>query len=245
MLAVLVCGSANATVISTYTDRSAWETALAGLSFHEETFDGAASSFIANSSANPAGAVTVDLLGGVIDPGPSGLTGSGYFQSEVDDSLIDSTHDGLSLSFNHASATGFGLLGLQNDSATNPAGLNLVEISLLVGGDYFLVTDLLGLTDSSTATGELGSQLSGAAVPFIGFILDHAVTEFGVVHSNRVRAGIVSTTSEEFYLDGLVFASSRTGLARQFSVPEPGSLLLMLVGFVGLFMNKALRLTNR
>jgi len=239
MLVMLACSTANASVISIYTDRSAWELALAGASFNEESFDGEASSFAANSSANSAGLVSVDMLGGVGDPGPTGLTGGGYFQGEV-----DSSRDGLNIRFHHAAATGLGLLGLQNDSASNAGSLDLQELAIFIAGEYFLVSDLLGLTDSSTATGTIGSVENTTAIPFIGFVLDMPIISFIFAHGDQAYAGGVRGASEEFYLDGVVVASQRAGLARQFSLPEPGSLILLLSGFAVLFVNKHKGISN-
>lgn len=224
-------GVANATVISTYTEQSAWQAALVGSVFSEEGFDGAASNFDAGSSGNAAGAVSVDLIGGVGDPGPTGLTGTGFLQGEVDSSAVGSG-DGVSLTINHNPAIGFGLLGLQNDSASNPAGLNLAEIGLLVEGSAFLVSDLLGLTDSATATSGLDNTPSDAAIPFIGFILDNPLGGFSIIHGDQVYAAGVAGGSEEFYLDGLIFASAAS--THQLPAPAPAILLLAGVAGVGL-----------
>ena len=67
------------------------------------------------------------------------------------------------------------------------------------------------------------------------------MTSFSFLHASRVYAGGVSGTSEEFYLDGVVFASEQTSLSRQVSLPEPGSLILMLSGFAAWFVNKRMR----
>lgn len=224
MLFTSFYGSANATVISTYTDQTAWETALSSSLIFEETFSGGASNFTANSINNSVGIISVDLLGGTGDAGPTGLTDDGYFQSEVDS---DGT-DALGITFNHLAGIGLGLLGLQNDSGTTPGGLNLVEIGLLIDGSSFLVTDLLGLTDSATATGNIRNQVSSAAIPFLGFVLDAPVDSFSIVHADLIYAGGVSGNSEEFYLAGLLMA--------QASVPEPAMLILLLSGLTGLVM---------
>ncbi|ALP52471.1 hypothetical protein Tel_04530 [Candidatus Tenderia electrophaga] len=225
---------AEATVISTYTDHAAWRTALGGAAISAEGFDGSASSFDAGSSGNAAGSVNVDVIGGVGDPGPTGLTGGGFLQGEVDSSPIG-TDDGIGLTIHHVPATGVGLLGLQNDSATSPAGLNLVEIGLQIGAEAFLVSDLLGLTDSASSGGSLGNTPSAAAVPFLGFILDIPLDSFSIVHGDRVYAGGVSGTSEEFYLDGLTFATA----VNTSQVPAPAPGLLLLAGIA------ALRLARR
>lgn len=230
-LATAFMGAAKATVISTYTDRTTWESALSGSIFTEETFDGAASSFAAFSTGNVAGSVTVDLVGGVGDPGPTGLTGSGFFESEVDSSGVGDG-DGLSVRLNHSLFTGFGLLGLQDDTVGSTVGLNTVEIGLLVDGSYFLVSDILGLTDSSTATGSISSVTRTEPIPFVGFIMDGPINSFMFVHGDEAYANGVSGTSEEFYLDGLVFTSSNKNQLRlqNNNVPEPGTVTLMLAG---------------
>ncbi len=228
-LSLFCMAVANASVISTYTDQSAWQTALAGSIFSEESFNGAATNFNAASSGNAAGSVSVDLIGGVGDPGPAGLTGTGFLQGEVDSSAVGSG-DGVSLTINHGAAIGFGLLGLQNDSASNAAGLNLAEIGLLVDGSAFLVSDLLGLTDSATATGGLDNTPSDAAIPFIGFILDNPLGSFSIVHGDQVYAPGVAGGSEEFYLDGMIFASA----ASTHQLPAPAPAILLLAGVAGL-----------
>jgi hypothetical protein len=225
---------ARATVISTYTDQAAWQAALSGTIITTEQFNGVASSFAANSSGNAAGSVSVDLVGGVGDPGPTGLTGSGFLQGEVDSSPIGSD-DGLSLNIDHTPAVGIGLLGLQNDSASNPAGLNLVEIGLLIDGSGFLVSDLLGLTDSAATKGALDNAKSDGAIPFLGFILDHAVSSFSIVHGDQLYGPGVAGTSEEFYLDGLMFASQPAlRLLKQSELPLPSTVALLLIGMVSL-----------
>ena len=243
-VAATTMGTASATVISTYTDRATWEAALTGAVFSEETFDGPASSFSAFSTGNSVGSVTVDLIGGVGDPGPTGLTGTGFFEGEVDSSpIIDS--GGLNLRMNHSLFSGFGLLGLQNDSSISAGSLDLQEIGLLVDGSYFLVSDILGLTDSSTATGSISAVENSAPIPFIGFVMDAPISSFLFVHGDQAYAGGVSGATEEFYLDGLVFASSGTqfisniqSLNNNNNVPEPGTWALVVAGLAGLGVGK-------
>lgn len=229
MLSVLACGSANAAVISTYTDRTAWEAALAGAVFSQEGFGGDAVSFDANSSGNLIGDISVELIGGVGDPGPTGLTGSGFFQAEVDSRAVDSDQ-GLSVALHYQPFMGFGLLGLQNDNISNPASLDLQELALSVAGDYFLITDLLGLTDSANMTGSIPVIENDTAIPFIGFVLDVPISSFTFVHADLAYADGVSGATEEFYLDGLVFASAGTGQRMMRQLPEPSVLVLMLSG---------------
>ena len=236
MLLVLACSTANASVISTYTDRSAWEAALVGSVFDEEGFAGDARAFASNSELNVVGDLSIDMVGTVDASDRLGLTGTGFFEGGV-----DSSRDGLNIRFHHAAATGLGLLGLQNDNASNPGSLDLQEVAVFIAGEYFLVSDLLGLTNSSTATGNIGSIENTAVIPFIGFVLDTPVSSFMFVHGDSAYGGGVSGASEEFYLDGVVLSSQRAGLTRQYSVPEPGGLILMLSGFAGWLMNKRMR----
>ncbi len=230
-LATAFMGAAKATVISTYTDRGDWESALSGSTVTVETFDGAASSFSSFSTGNDAGSVSVELIGGVGDTGPTGLTGSGFFESEVDSSLVGD-EDGLNVRLGHSPFTGFGLLNLQDDTIGSTTGLNLVEIGLLVDGSYFLVSDILGLTNSSTASGTLSAIYTTSPIPFIGFTTKDAISSFMIVHGDQAYAGGVSGASEEFYLDGLLFASSNNDQSRltNNNVPEPGTVALMFVG---------------
>ena len=211
---------ANAAVM-TFTNQVDWEAALAGANILTENFDGAASSFAANSSGNPAGLVTVDMIGGVGDTGPTGLTGTGFFEGEVDSSSF-TTGDGLSLNFNRSNILGFALLGLQNDSETTPGGLDLEEIAVEVAGEMFLVSDILGLTDPGDP-GTVPTTENTDPIPFIGFVVDIPIDSFLLKHGDLVRE--VSGGNEEFFLDGLLLA--------QADVPEPGMLGLLGLGLAG------------
>ncbi|MBV6625353.1 MAG: PEP-CTERM sorting domain-containing protein [Rivularia sp. (in: Bacteria)] len=212
-------GQANANV-SVFTDRTAWENALSGASFETETFDGAQSSFEANSTGNVIGnSLNVDLIGGVGDTGPTGLAGNGFFEGEID----SSGDDALTLQFNTSSAiTGFGILGLQDDSVSSPGGLDLEEIGVEVNGEKFLISDILGLTDSSD--GQSVSTVENVdPISFIGFISDSEINSFNLLHGDLVAPGEVSGGNENFYIDGIVTAST-TPVA----VPEPASMLGLL-----------------
>jgi len=218
-IAVIFSINASAAVI-TYTDQSAWEAAISG-SILIEDFNGSASSFSANSNGNSIGTVTtVDLIGGDGDAGPTGLTGGGFFQGEVDSSSF-TTGDGLDLDFNISSAMGFALIGLQNDSTTYSDGLDLEEIGIIVNGEDFLISDILGLTDSSDNGGESVSTVnSDAPIPFIGFISDSAISGFRLTHGDSVAPYGVSGGDEEFYLNELRIAT----------VPVPAPAPLALIG---------------
>ncbi|AFY56459.1 PEP-CTERM putative exosortase interaction domain-containing protein [Rivularia sp. PCC 7116] len=212
-------GQANANV-SVFTDRTAWENALFGASFETETFDGAETSFDPNSTGNVIGnSLNVDLIGGVGDSSPIGLTGNGFLVGEVD----GSGSDALTLQFNTSSAIGgFGILGLQDDSTSSPGGLDLEEMGVEVNGEKFLISDILGLTDSSD--GERVSTVENDdPISFIGFISDAEINSFNFLHGDLVAPGEVSGSNENFYIDGIVTAST-TPVA----VPEPASMLGLL-----------------
>ncbi|MBE9067122.1 hypothetical protein IQ260_10690 [Leptolyngbya cf. ectocarpi LEGE 11479] len=217
--------------VMTFTDQAAWEMALSGNLFETESFDGDLSSFSANSSGNGVGRfLTVDLAGGIGDPGPTGFTGTGFFEGEVDSSSV-STGDGLALSFNTANPiSGFGILGLQNDSEQNPSGLDLQDIGIEVNGERFIVSDILGLTNSRDGN-EVPTTENMAPIPFIGFTSDVAITSFSFLHGDFVAPGGVNGTAQEFYIDGLVVASASAST----SVPESTSVLgLLAMGIFGI-----------
>jgi len=212
---------ASATVI-TYTSQTAWETALAGATTTTETFDGAASSFTENSVGNLIGSgLTLDMLGGVGDPGPTGLTGVGQLQFEVDSSST-TTGDGLAILINGPQIIGFALHDLTDDSATSPE-VNLHELGILVAGSSFLISDILGLTTAPD------DNSIDAQAPFVGFISTVAFDTFTFVHGDDIRP--VSGGNESFWLEGLTTAQAT-------SVPEPASLALLGLGLAGIGLSK-------
>ncbi|MGD1950141.1 MAG: PTPA-CTERM sorting domain-containing protein [Leptolyngbyaceae cyanobacterium] len=216
--AVAIAEPATAASITAFTSQSAWEAALSGNVFSSETFDGDASSFAANSTGNRVGnGLSVDLDGGRRDPGPTGLTGNGFFRGEVDSFGRDS----LALEFNTAvPINGFGILGLRDFSKV---GLDLAEIGIEVGGERFLVSDLLGLSNSDNGR-FVFNKPSRKPVPFLGFVSTHgALDGFRLIHGDEVAPGGVLGQSEEFFIDGLVFAGSE-------EVPTPA----LLPGLIGM-----------
>ena len=226
----LIEDRANAAVM-VFTDQTLWENALTGGVFQTENFDGAASNFLPNSSGNVVGTfLTVDVIGHDGDISRQGLTGTGFFEGEVDSSSI-TTSDGAELVFNFGTPIkGFGLLGLQNDSVTSPGGLDLEEIGIEVNGESFLVSDILGLTNSSNGN-SVSTVENTASIPFLGFVSDTEITSFKLLHGDEVAPGGVSGGNEEFFVDGLVVATAST--------PEPTTLLsLLVVGGLGLSLKR-------
>ncbi len=220
VLLFLFCSfSAHASII-TYTDQNAWLAALPSANLVVEDFNGAADNYQANSLDNPLGNLSVSLFGGAGDPGPTGLTGKGFFQSEVD----ASGNDQLSIQISFDDAWGFALGGLQNDSLSSPANLNLQEIALTIGSEYWLLSDLFGTAKSDIA--------------FLGFVSDELIDSFQFVHASQLDPS-VSGTSEEFYLDQLTLALNPGNAAGSSgsspaSVAEPPALFLLLAGLFGL-----------
>jgi hypothetical protein len=217
-LGLLTAGQASAGIIS-FTDEALWLAALGGATVTTETFDGAASSFDANSTGNSIGSgLTLDLIGGVGDTGPTGLTGSGKLEFEVDSSSFTNS-DGLNIRISGLSAMGFALRNLTDDSLFSPA-VNLHEIGIDIGGTSFLISDVLGLT-SGTET-----SAADAIAPFIGFVSsDSIISSFTFVHGDAIRS--VSGGTESFFLEGLSVAAVE-------SVPAPGTLALFGLGLAGL-----------
>ena len=186
----------------------------------DENFDGNAVSFAANSVDNPIGLLSVSLIGGVIDAGDTGLTGKGFFQSEVD----SSGDDKLSVNISFADAYGFALVGLQNDSLKKPANLALKDIAIAAGSQAWVLSEQLGIDKSN--------------VPFLGFVSDEVLTSFQFLPARlfNSKAG----TSEEFFLDRLSLALAPPlspvagGVAN--AVPEPSSIWLLLMAVPALMV---------
>jgi len=206
----LVTSSAVHAAVIPFLNQSDWESALPGSVFSEHEFLGAYTSFLADSADNPIGLLAVTLNGGKGDPGFTGLTGKGFFQSEVDSSGTDA----LSVEIAFDATYGFALTGLQNDSPSNKSLLSLDEIAISVGLDYWVLSDVFGQTTSD--------------IPFLGFVSDELISSFQFFHASLVSS--VSRTSEEFFLDGLIVSRSPVAVA------EPSGILLFLSGMFFLMM---------
>lgn len=156
--------AANADVI-TFTNEAAWVAALGGATTTTETLDGAASSFAANSTGNVIGSgLTLDLIGPAVgnDTGPTGSTGHGQLQFEVD----GGGGDALDILINGPQMIGFALLNLTDDSLTSPEG-KLHELGVLVAGSGFLISDILGI--STDVSGQTQLTRRGGAVHWLHF----------------------------------------------------------------------------
>ncbi len=226
LIGIFVPGHVSAIAITTYTDRTAWENALSGFSIFDETFDGAASDFGANSSGNIVGDLAIDIIGHGNDSDRQGLTGTGFFAGEVDSSDIV-TSDGATVRFNLPSF-GFALIGLQDDSMSSP-DLNVHELGVLLLGQSFLLSDVLGLT------GPNDSSAPDAQVPFLGFVSDTQFTSFDLVHGYRIRS--VSGSSQDFWLAGLAYSSATP-------VSEPSLLALFGLGLAGIALSRKKKKVN-
>jgi hypothetical protein len=226
VFAVFAAMPASAAVVA-YTNFAAWSAAVsANGPTTNQGLNGAASNFAANTSGNVIDTqTTVDLIGGAFDAGPTGLTGNGYFQGEVDSSPTSGFFgDGLGLDFNFASGVGgFAIRNLRNDSSTTASGLQLQEIGVVVDGQSYLVSDLLGLTDSSNGS-FVGNTASTGSV-FLGFVSDTDLNGFSLIHGDFVAPGFVSGGTEEFYIGRITLAGPAPS-----TVPVPAGLPLLAAG---------------
>lgn len=225
--AVLSTAPATAAVVA-YTDFDSWQAAVGAIAV-TENFNGNFQSVQGNTTGNAIGSqLTFDLIGGVSDPGPSGITGSGFFQSEVDSSLSN----GLKAEFHFGgSYTAFAIDGLQDDSTT-PGTLTVSEISMIVGGEAFVVSDVLGLTDSSSGSLDRFNVTGGGT--FVGFVSSTAMTGFSIVHTDEATFYGASGSTEEYYIDQMHLAGAVVASVPISSVPVPAALPLLALG-MGVF----------
>ncbi|MBT3206484.1 MAG: hypothetical protein HN349_19375 [Gammaproteobacteria bacterium] len=198
--------SVSQAAIIPFFNQSDWENTLSNPVLIEQDFLGASTSFSANSLDNNIGVLSVTLNGGVGDPGQTGLTGKGFFQSEVDSSGTDA----LSIDISFDSTYGFALTGLQNDSLSNKSSLALDEIAISIGLDYWVLSEEMKQNTSN--------------IPFLGFVSDELIDSFSFFHAGLVRQ--VNKESEEFFLEGLIIAKSTV------SVDEPSVILLLMTGLL-------------
>lgn len=204
-----------------YTDFASWTAAVSGYGpTTDQNFNGAASNFAVNSTGNTIGTqTTVALNGGGKKTGDVGLTGTGYFEG-----ALESRKDVLGLDFSFATgAGGFALDDFRNTSLSKPKGLNLQQIGIVVGGQSFLLSDLLGLSNSSNGN-QVGNVKSDGPV-FIGFTSDIALSGFSLIHGDFVAPGFVKGNNEKFYIGSLTLASPPPS-----TVPVPAALPLLLAG---------------
>ena len=214
LLFCLIFSSAHASII-VFTDFEDWKSSFSNSQLIIEDFEGGASNFLADSVDNQVGTLSINVNGGVGDPGPTGLTGNGYFQSEVD----SSGDDELSVSFNFVDSWGFALFGLQNDSLSNISSLALDELAISTGSGNWIVSDIIGKSES--------------ALPFLGFASDELIKSFTLFHAAKISD--VTRTSEEFYIDRLAIASAGSVAL---SVAEPPVVSILLMGLVLLWAGR-------
>ena len=217
-----VSAAASAAVM-TFDNQTDWEAALTGAVILTENFDGAASNFLPNSNGNPAGLVTVDVIGGG-NPAPTGLTGTGFFQARVD----STDPDPLAIRFNRPNLLGVGIVNLQINLDLDEE-LDLQEVAFEIGGEMLLLSDILGLSDQGDP-GEVPEFNIEEPVPFIGFVVDTPVDSFLVKHGDLVRD--VAGTNEAILIDSLLLAQAAD--QEPGDVPEPGLLGLLGLGLAGL-----------
>ncbi len=209
--------AAQAATFTTFTDRAAFEAAISGVPQIAtpvvEDFNGAEVDFGENSTGGVVGSrTTVDIVGHSGDTSDQGLTGTGFFEGEVDGGGSDEAD----IVFNTGPILGFGLDGLQDNNDTPE--FDSEEIGILFGGELFLVSDLLGLTDSSSGA-ELDDAEAGPV--FIGIVSDTVFSGFTLLHGDKIAPGGVDGANENFWIDELVLAPA---------VPLPAGLPLLLAG---------------
>lgn len=222
VMSVAALSAQSASFVTVFTDQSLFEAAIATKVV--EDFNGPEVEFADNSIGNSVGAqTTVDVIGGFNDSSFNGIDGNGFFSGEVDSSPLI-TDDGEAYTFNTGSIFGFGLVGLQNDDLNDPAGLDLEEIGISFGSESFLVSDLLGLTDSSNGNFVNNAEADGPV--FLGFLSSTAQDGFSLFHGDDVAPGGVNGNTEGFFVDALIL-----DVAPDIApVPLPAGLLLLLGG---------------
>ncbi len=202
--------SVHASII-VFTDFDSWSTSVSKSQLIFEEFEGGNTNFLSDSVDNQMGLLSISVNGGGSDPGPTGLAGNGFFQSEVD----SSGNDELSISFNFTRSWGFAVFGLQNDSLSNASSLALDELAISIGTDNWILDNIIGESESD--------------IPFLGFVSDELIDSFSLFHAAAISG--VTRTSEEFYID-------RIAIASPLAVPEPSILSIMLIGLALLFGNR-------
>ncbi|MQY41134.1 VPLPA-CTERM sorting domain-containing protein [Epibacterium sp. SM1969] len=219
-LATTMAAPAFSATFTLFTDSAAFNAAAGALAV--ESFDGAASSFAGNSTGNVISAdTTVDVLGNG-DNTPIGESGDGFFTGEVDSSDKVSS-DGADIRFNTGSIFGFGLTDIEDNNGSST--FDVTEIGVSFGGENWLFSDILGLTDSATATAEIQS-ISRPFVSFIGILSDTAFDGFTLVHGNTFT-DLEGSSNEGFKFNELKLAVNNTAPA---PVPLPAGLPLLLAG---------------
>lgn len=109
-----------------FTDQAVWQAQLGNASLVTDDFVGDKQELPANTVNYSLGFSSISLLGGVGEPGPTGLTGKGYLSGEVD----AKDEDRLLLEFSFVPVKAFALTGLINDSLSSSDNLNLQEIAI-------------------------------------------------------------------------------------------------------------------
>jgi len=216
--AAFACALPAGAAVTAFDDAAAWRAAVGAVAV--ATLDGPADVFADGSSGNPVGALLrLDVVGTAGPSATIGLTGAGFLEGAVSGSAGAPLALGISAV---VPVRGIALVGLQDNNATTP--FDASEIGFEVDGASFLLSDILGLTTS--ADGAAIDTDINVGRTFVGFASAAPITDFRIVHGDRVAPGGVSGAFEAFWVDEIEVATA--------PIPLPAGLPLLLGGLVTL-----------
>ena len=236
--AALAGQSAHAAIMSVFTDRTAFEAAVAGYTTTTETFETVTTPTVLGGAGNAIGSgLTLDVSpnarsfildsGGVINIEDFGFLGNGLFEVEFNDgNMLDGAFGSGRINFpTGVIAFGFDFAAAQPDNGAITT-INAEEIVFSFDGENYLLSDLLGLTTdgvNSTTTLPRTAVASG----FVGFLLSDVISALTLIHANDVVPGGVNHTLESITFDNFTFAQTSV-------VPLPAAAWVFLAGIAGL-----------